>query len=54
MYKIILEQDLETDYGIIHKGAELESTMHDDENEIIRYIKGKYMLEGIKVTYKKI
>lgn len=51
-YKIILDEDIDTIYGEMHKGDELETVFYEDIGDLKRYLNIKY--ENIKVTYKEI
>lgn len=53
VFNIYLEEDIETDFGKLQKGAKIETVLYDDEEDIRRYIIAKYLSEDIKVSYKK-
>lgn len=57
MYEIIANEEFEDSWGgITHKGDILETTMHEEEEEFLRYILEKYGPNGeqIKIKWRKI
>lgn len=56
MYVIYSNEDFDSIYGKIKKGDILETCMHEDEQDFIKYILDNYGPNGqnIKVKWKKI
>ena len=57
MYEIISNEEFEDSWGgITHKGDTIETTMHEDKKEFLKYILEKYgpTGENIKIKWRKI
>lgn len=57
MFVIIANEEFEDNWGgITHVGDVLETTMHEEEDEFLRYILDKYgpTGENIKIKWRKI
>ena len=56
MFVVIADEEIECWSGTIHKGDVLETNMHEDLNEFLKYLNNQYGPRGqdIKVKWRKV